>query len=183
VFGLWAAGRSRGRPSSSRKKEIVVTETKTRARSQAFADELRAANEDVIRFVESCDPQVWERTTAEEGWTLSMGAAHIAVSHLIIARWLHRLASGLDITEGPDDFDAFNAADQRHNSHLTQAEVVERLQIHGAALERFIRGLDDDQLDTSARFLGGDWSCAGMIEQVAHGHVRTHLEHLITAAR
>jgi hypothetical protein len=158
-----------------------VRQTMTRARSQAFADQLRAANGDVIRFVESCDSQMWRRRTAEEGWTISMGSAHIAVGHLILARWVHRLACGMDITEVGDDFDAFNAVDQRYNSELTQAEVVERLQIHGAALERFIRDLDDDQLDTSGRFLDGEWSCADLIEGVAIGHVRTHLEHMMAA--
>lgn len=158
-----------------------MSEAMSGTRSQRLADEVGRANAEVIRFVETCDPTAWVSGTTEEGWSISMGAAHIGVSHLILARWLHRLAAGMDVTEGLEDFAEFNADDQRYNSDLAPTEVVERLRTYGAALERFVRDLPDERLDRSASFLGGRMTCQELIEAGAIGHPRTHLANLIAA--
>ena len=139
-------------------------------------------NAEVIEFIEGCPPGTWAYRTAAEGWTLSMAAAHIAVAHLGIAQWVHRVASGQDITETPTEWEALNASDVRYNSELSRSEVAERLRVYGAALERYVRGLSDDQLKTSAMWLGRAWTTAEVVRDIAVGHARGHLEHILGAA-
>ena len=76
----------------------------TRTEAGILADAVRAVNAEVIEFVEGCPPGAWTQRTAEEGWTLSMAAAHIAIAHLAIAQWVHRVASGQDVTETPTEW-------------------------------------------------------------------------------
>lgn len=154
-----------------------------RASSGAIADAVRSANTDVIRFVEGCLPEDWGRTTAEEGWTLSMAGAHIALAHLIIGRWVHRVASGLEVTESLGDFEKSNASDSLYNSDLSQSVVVERLQIYGAALERLVRDLSHEQLTTSATIHGRPFTAAEVVETIAIGHARGHLAHMASAPK
>ncbi|HTT91757.1 MAG TPA: DinB family protein [Acidimicrobiales bacterium] len=157
--------------------------TATHTESGILADAVRDANAEVIEFVEGCSSDAWARRTAEEGWTMSMAAAHIAIGHLGIARWLHRVASGQDITETPADWEVLNASDARYNSELSPLEVVERLRVYGAALERYVRDLRYDQLTTSAMWLGRAWTTAEITRDIAIGHTRGHLAHLVDAAK
>ena len=152
-------------------------------KAEALADAIRDLNTEVIGFVEGCSQSAWTRKTPEEGWTLPMTGAHIAIGHLVIARWLHRIASGQDITETLADSEVFNASDVRYNSELTQAQVVERLRAYGTALERFVRDLSDQQLTASAMCLGREWTTAGIVEDIAIGHARGHLTNMVAAAR
>jgi len=151
--------------------------------SERLASSVRDINAEVIRFVEGCPSDQWARRTAEEGWTLSMAGMHIATSHLTIGRWVHRTASGLDITETLDEFEKSNASDSRYLSYMSQSEVVERLQIYGAALECLVRDLSDEQLSTAATFRGQPITAAEVVDRIAVGHARTHLDHMASACR
>ena len=113
--------------------------TATRTEAGILADAVRAVNAEAIEFVEGCAPGAWAQRTAEEGWTLSMAAAHIAIAHLAIAQWVHRVASGQDVTETPTEWVALNASDASYNSELSRSDVVERLRVYGGALERYVR--------------------------------------------
>jgi hypothetical protein len=159
---------------------MSATDTSTEA--GILADAVHAMNAEVIEFVEGCAPGAWTRTTAEQGWTLSMASAHIAIAHLAIAQWIHRVASSQDITETTADWDALNASDARYNSELSRSEVVERLRVYGAALERCVRDLSDDQLKASAVGLGRAWTTAEVVRDIAIGHARGHLKHILAAA-
>ena len=150
--------------------------------SDRLADAVHDANAAVVRFVETCPPERWQCTTAEEGWTLSMAGAHIALAHLIIARWAHLVGSGLDITETLDDFAKSNASDSRFNSNLSQSAVIERLRVYGAALERIVRDMSEEQLNTSAYFHGSPVTATEVIENIAVGHARGHLAHMVAAS-
>jgi hypothetical protein len=154
----------------------------TRNEAGLLADGVRAVIAEVVEFVEGCPPGAWAHKTVEEGWTLSMGAAHIAIANLAITQWVHRVASGQDITETPTEWVVLNASDAHHNSELSRSEVVERLRVYGAALERYVRDLSDDQLRTSAMWLGRTWTAAEIVRDVAIGHSRSHLEHMVAAA-
>ena len=160
-----------------------MSATATHAEAGILADAVRDANAEVIEFVEGCSSDAWARRTAEEGWTLSMAATHIAIAHLGIARWLHRVASGENITETPADWEILNVSDARYNSELSRPEVVQRLRVYGAALERYVRDLRDDQLATSAMWLGRAWTTAAITRDIAIGHTRGHLAHIVDAAK
>jgi hypothetical protein len=150
--------------------------------AERLADAVRDINAEVINFVEGCTSDLWARRTAEEGWTLSMTGMHIAGSHLAIGRWVHRTASALDITETLEDFEKSNGSDSRYQSYMSQAEVIERLRIYGAALERLVRDLSGDQLSTSGMHRGEPITAAQVVETIAVGHARGHLEHMVSAA-
>jgi uncharacterized damage-inducible protein DinB len=157
-----------------------ATATSTEAR--ILADAVRTVNAEVIEFVEGCAPGAWTYTTAEEGWTLSMAAAHIAIAHIAIAGWVHRVASGQDVPETPTEWVALNASDASYNSELSRSEVVERLRVYGGALERYVRDLSDDQLKASAMWLGRAWTTAELVRDIAIGHAHGHLDHILAAA-
>jgi hypothetical protein len=159
-----------------------MSDTTTPTEAGILADAVCALNAEAIEFVEGCAPGAWTQTTAEEGWTLSMAAAHIAIAHLAIAQWVHRVASGQDITETPTDWEALNASDARYNSELSRSEVVGRLRVYGGALERYVRDLSDDQLHASAMWLGRAWTTAEVVQDIAIRHARGHLEHILAAA-
>ena len=156
--------------------------TATRTEAGILADAVRAANAEVIEFVEGCAPGAWKHTTAEEGWSLSMAAAHIAISHMAITQWVHRVASGQDIMDTPTEWEVLNASDARYNSELSRSEVVERLRVYGGALEHYVRNLSLDQLNASAMWLGRSWTTAEVVRDIAIGHARGHLEHILAAA-
>jgi uncharacterized damage-inducible protein DinB len=159
-----------------------MTAIGTRREAGALADAVREANAEAIKFVEECPPGAWTHRTAEQGWTLSMATAHIAIGHLVIARWLHKISSGQDIAHTLADSETFNASDARYNSELSRSEVVERLRVYGAALELYVRDLSDDQLGSSSMWLGRQWTIAEMVRDVAIGHARGHLAHIVAAA-
>ena len=153
----------------------------TQPKARELAGKFHEANAGVIAFVEGCPLKLWSCRTEEEGWTLSMAAAHIAIGHLVFARWLHRIACGLDMTETAADVDASNASDERYASALSQPEVAERLRIYGAALERFVTDLPEEQLASRAIGFGREWSTEDMVRE-AIGHTQEHLEHMVAAA-
>jgi hypothetical protein len=59
---------------------------------------------------------------------------------------------------------------------VSQSAVVERLQIYGAALERQVRDLGDEQLRRSGRFHGEPITTAEVVERIAVGHGHGHLD-------
>jgi hypothetical protein len=61
---------------------------------------------------------------------------------------------------------------------MRQSAVVERLQIYGAALERIVRDLSDEQLNTSGSLRGRPVTTAQVVETIAVGHARDHLDHM-----
>jgi uncharacterized damage-inducible protein DinB len=149
--------------------------------SERLADAVRDANGEVINFVAACPDEQWAHKTAEEGWTLSMAGMHIATAHLSIGRMVQRAASGLDITDTLEDFEKSNASDSRYHSDMSQSAVVERLQIYGAALERLVRDLSDEQLSSAVSFHGTPMTAAEVVESVAVAHTRGHLGHMASA--
>ncbi len=110
-----------------------------------------------------------------------MTAAHIAIGHIVIGRWLLMIGSGIDITESAADIDIFNASYERFASALSQSELAERLRVYGAALELLVTDLTQEQLESRAMCLGHEWSGEGMAKE-ASDHIREHLEHMVTAA-
>jgi Mycothiol maleylpyruvate isomerase N-terminal domain len=156
--------------------QVAVT-----ASSGRRADAVRDANIEVINFVEGCPDEQWAHRTAEEGWTLSMAGMHIATAHLSIGRMVQRAASGLDITDTLEDFEKSNASDSRYHSHMSQSAVVDRLRIYGAALERLVRDLSDEQLCSVVSFHGTPITAAELVETVAVAHARGHLAHMASA--
>jgi hypothetical protein len=92
------------------------------------------------------------------------------------------VASGQDVTETPTEWVALNASDACYNSELSRSDVVERLRVYGRALERYVRDLSDDQLKASAMWLGRAWTTAELVRDIAIGHARGHLEHILAVA-
>jgi Mycothiol maleylpyruvate isomerase N-terminal domain len=146
--------------------------------SSGLADAVRDVNAEVINFVGGCSDRQWAYKTAEEGWTLSMAGMHIAMANLAIATLVHRTASALDITDILEGFGKSNALDSRYHSDMRQSAVVERLQIYGAALERIVRDLSVEQINTLGSLRGRPITTAEVVETVAVGHARDHLDHM-----
>ncbi len=143
----------------------------------ALAARFRAVNDEVVALVASCSAEHWQRRTREEEWPVAAAGMHIAVSHLVITTWLHRLVSGLPMTETLDDFAVMNAYDAVKYAGFGPDQVGDRLRLYGAAAGDFLEGLTDQELGTVGRLsgLGVEWPVRGVVENVLIGHPRSHL--------
>lgn len=150
------------------------TDLQGKTRAQELADRFDAANEEVIRFVQTCTDDQWSRVTTAEEWTVPATAMHIATGHLIIPPWVHRIATGLPVTGTWDDFATFNALDQHKNARVSRGDIVDRLRTFGASASLFVRGLNDEELARAARFEPAD--AALTAEQVIEGVLIHHIQ-------
>ncbi len=127
--------------------------------------------------MQSCSPHHWQRATRDEGWPVPAAALHVAFGHLVITTWLHRLAAGLPVLETLDDFTVMNAHDAGKNAARSPDAVVDALRLYGAAAERFVGELTDDELDRPARLpgLGVECPLRAVVENVLLAHPRGHL--------
>lgn len=148
----------------------------TSVRAQDLAERFEAVNAEIVGWVRVADANRWDTTTSAEGWPVPAAAMHIALSHLSITPWVHRISRGLPVTETLDDFAVMNAVDAKKYADTLQRDAVEHLTVFGAAAARFVRGLTDEELDASARFAPGgvEITAARVVERVLIGHAATH---------
>lgn len=118
--------------------DVIDTDIGPGQAGAALVDDFRAVNNEVVALVESCSAQQWQRRTVEEGWLLAASGMHIAVSHLVITTWLHRLTSGLPVTETLDDFAVSNAYDANKDAGCRPDQIVDRLRLYDAAAGDFL---------------------------------------------
>ncbi|MGY1821746.1 DinB family protein [Geodermatophilus sp. SYSU D00079] len=154
------------------------TDVTGKTRAQELADRFDADNAEVVRFVQTCTDEQWNCVTTAEGWTVPATAMHIATGHLIIPPWVHRIATGLPVTETWDDFATFNTLDQEKNARATRDDILDRLGTFGASASLFVRGLTDEELARSARFepADADLTAEQVIEAVLIHHIQEHFE-------
>ncbi len=155
----------------------VVSGAPSMGQAAELAEQFRAVNDEVIAFVQGCSAEQWKLRTREEDWPLAAGGMHIALSHLVITTWLHRLAAGLPMTETLDDFAVMNAYDAHKYATVAPDDVANSLHLCGSAAARFLEGLTDDELAAVGRLsgLGSEWPLRAVVENVLLGHARNHL--------
>ncbi|MEZ4620171.1 MAG: hypothetical protein R2867_32340 [Caldilineaceae bacterium] len=80
-------------------------------RAQAFAEQFTAANDELIRYMESCSEADLDRVTGE-GWPVRVAAHHVAVSHESVADLARRIAVGEPLP--PLTLEMFHEGNAKH---------------------------------------------------------------------
>jgi hypothetical protein len=120
-------------------------------RVQDLVERLKAFNNEVIRFVEACSEEQWDKVCAEE-WTLGVVARHIGVGHYTGAADMAKmLVDGEKVPElTMEQIVEMANTHAREHADCSRAEVLDLLNSNGAALADYVADLDDAALNRSA---------------------------------
>ncbi|HEU5330023.1 MAG TPA: DinB family protein, partial [Thermomicrobiales bacterium] len=147
-------------------------------RTEQFAAQFTAVNDDAIAAVTGCTDEQWRLPCVDEGRSVGVVAHHIATVHRDFTGLLTALAAGETRSPGSSmaDVDESNARHARDFATVGQAETLDLLRTNGAAVVALLDRLDDEQLDRIAGTFGGNkLTVAQVVEWIVIGHAREHL--------
>lgn len=148
-------------------------------RADALAADFAVANGEAMAFALSCTDAQWGIVVPGEEWSVGVVLHHIAEGHGNGLAWLEVMAQGRAITDTAAGIDQKNVEHATRVSDVGQAETAQLLAENGARLEVLLRGLSDDELDTTAPFGPAEGRAlpVSAMAAVAARHVRDHLSH------
>jgi hypothetical protein len=147
------------------------------SQGQEYARQFERTNEEFIKAVQDCPDERWKGPAAGEKRTVATVAHHVASSHAFIADRTKQLADGGQLT--PPDIDAMNAEHAAEHPSPSKNEVVALLKKNGENAAAIYRSIPDEALSVSIEVPGrGPFSVKGMMEMVAIGHPRMHMDSL-----
>lgn len=150
-------------------------------RAQDLVERLKAFNNEVIRFVEACSEEQWDKVCAEE-WNLGVVARHIGVGHYTGAADMAKmLVDGEKVPElTMEQIVEMANTHAREHADCSRAEVLDLLNSNGAALADYVADLDDAALNRSAHMelVGGEVSAQQLIELVIFESGGEHLANM-----
>ena len=162
-------------------EDRVLTESPIATRSERFAAQFKAVNDELMVLVDNCTPDEWRRTSVEEGWSVAVVAHHIATSSQAFRKLVEEVAANVSLLPRVT-IEAVNAGNARHAKEfaaVSQDEVLDLLRVHGPQLEAVLRDLTEEQLaHTTSIFMDHEYSLAEIIERIVIGHARMHLASL-----
>ena len=150
-------------------------------RAQDLVERLKAFNNEVIRFVEACSEEQWDKVCAEE-WNLGVVARHIGIGHYTGAADMAKmLVDGEKVPElTMEQIVEMANTHAREHADCSRAEVLDLLNSNGAALADYVADLDDAALNRSAHMelVGGEVSAQQLIELVIFESGGEHLANM-----
>lgn len=150
-------------------------------RSQQFAQQFEAAQDDFIRLVESLSDEQWhlagknfpQRINDEdEGRPVGVIAHHVATNGDYITERIQTMLAGGPLA--PINQRAVNAEHARSHSGVTRDEVLRLLRASRNRIANAVRAIPDDQLDIERSTPAGPMSAAQRVERVLIGHLKQH---------
>ena len=151
-------------------------------RATALADQLQRVNDDLIATIERCSDEQWKNACAGETWSVGVTAHHVASTHGGVSQLVRMVANGEPLP--PITMDMIHQQNEQHareHANCTREETVALARENGAAAVAIVRGLDDEQLNRSARVLDGDMTAGAIVEHILIGHVDGHLQSIRAA--
>jgi hypothetical protein len=147
------------------------------------ADELEAANREIVSFLGLLTDEQWQATGTPEGWQVTAVAYHVADGYRIHMRWLDLLRRGRAVPGTPDDLDVENASAAADAMDLPKTVVLSAVETAGRLIVAYIRDLDADELSRSAPHgpLGGRDASVDFVLDITAWHVREHLRSMRAA--
>lgn len=142
-----------------------------------LAARFAAVNAEAIAAVEACTAEQWRRPTAAEGWPVAVVAHHMAGVAGFFAGVFGAVAAGNaePTALSAAGVDENNARHARDHANADRAETLAELRANGAAAERVLAGLGDDQIAAVAvRFDGHPMTVAELAEGGLIAHFREH---------
>ena len=155
--------------------------TPTHVRSDQYAQQFEAAQDEFIRLVESLNDEQWhlngknfpQRINDEdEGRPVGVIAHHVATNGDYITERIQTMLAGGPLA--PVNQRAVNAEHARSHSGVTKDEVLRLLRATKGRIANAVRSIPDDQLDIERSTPAGPMSAAQRVERVLIGHLKQH---------
>ena len=174
-------GRMRQRSRSPNAQKAIVLSMAQTTRSDEFAAEFEAAQDDFIKLIESLTDAEWQmvgqnypkRTNEEdEGRTVAVIAHHVAVDGPWLISRIQDTLAGRQL-QVPDK-KQLNAEHATEHARTTPQEVLRILHDARPAIAAALRAIPDDRLDLSQDSPIGPLTIAFRIQAVLIGHIKMH---------
>ncbi len=154
-------------------------------RAETIARDFEAAVADLTTEIEGCSDAKWKATT-EEGWSVGTLAQHVAGQFPLEMEFLTAAAEGRPLPGYSwDDVNQKNDTRAAKEANVTKDEVLRTLRDGSASVAKWLRSLDDSQLDRKGA-LGLANGAEVTTEQLIQGgvlidHARGHLKSIQAA--
>jgi DinB family protein len=147
------------------------------------ADDLEAANREIVAFLGALTEEQWQTIGAPEGWPVVAMAYHVADGYRIHMRWLDLLRREGAVPGTPADLDAENAQAVADAKDLPSDAVLSAVETAGRLIVAYVRDLDTNELTRSASHgpLGGGNVSVDFVLDITAWHVREHLRRMRSA--
>ncbi|MDJ0782246.1 MAG: DinB family protein [Desulfosarcinaceae bacterium] len=152
-------------------------------RREELAARIEAFAGDVIDYTAALTAEEWRKTCEWEEWSAGVTARHIG-NHLGIFELAAMIVRGEPLPQWTmDDINAMSNQDSQAHADCTQAEALELLQRNRDGMTRFLRGLEDTDLDRKGSMpaFGGEVTVAQLIDFVVFQSAAQHLESIKAA--
>ena len=149
-------------------------------RSEALAERLVQGAVALAAFARSLTDAEWN-TRTPDGRTVGVIVHHVATMYPLEIQLALKIAAGEAVKVTWDDVHHVNAQHAKEFEGVTKDEAITLLARNGAYAARAIRGLSDEQLDTTAPIaLNADapLTCQFMLEDHAVRHSYHHLRRI-----
>lgn len=155
--------------------------TPKNVRSEQYAEQFEAAQDEFIRLVESLSDEQWrlvgqnfpQRINDEdEGRPVGVIAHHVATNGDYITERIQTMLAGGPLA--PINIREINAEHARSHAGVRKDEVLRLLSASRSRIANAVRAIPDDQLDIERSTPAGPMSAAQRIERVLIGHMKQH---------
>ncbi len=153
----------------------------TNVRSEQYAQQFEAAQDEFIRLVESLNDEQWQLTgknfpqrinDEDEGRPVGVIAHHVATNGDYITQRIQTMLAGGPLA--PINQRAMNSEHARSHAGVTRDEVLRLLRGSRSRIADAVRAIPDDQLDIERSTPAGPMSAAQRVERVLIGHLKQH---------
>jgi hypothetical protein len=159
----------------------VAVAARTHDRSDQYAQQFEAAQDEFIRLVESLNDEQWhlngknfpQRINDEdEGRPVAVIAHPVATNGDYITERIQTMLAGGPLA--PINQREVNAEHARSHAGVTKDEVLRLLRASKGRIANAVRSIPDDQLDIERNTPVGPMSAAQRVERVLIGHLKQH---------
>ena len=151
-------------------------------RAATLADQFERVNNELIATIEACSDEQWKNACAGETWSVGVTAHHVASNFEPVAQLAQLVANGEPLPL--ITMDMIHQQNEQHAQQYascTRAETAELARKSGRVVVDLVRGLDDEQLNRSARVIGNEMTAGAIVEHILIGHVDSHLQSIRAA--
>lgn len=148
-------------------------------RSEALARQFEEQVAELAKTIESRTNAQWQAICGEEKWTVAATAHHVGAQFGLEKEYL--LAAAGQGTPPPytwDDINKLNDSRAAENKDCSKEKALQQLRDGAATMAAYVRGLSDEQLDSTAPLGLADGALVSTEQLILGGvlidHVRAH---------
>jgi hypothetical protein len=148
-------------------------------RSEDIAEKIKAFNDKVVRFVENCSEQDWQKLCVSEDWTVDVVARHIGAGHYSVVELVRMIIDGEKLPDlTMEDIIRMSNEHAREHAKCTREKVHNILLENGEIIASYVAALDDNKLDRTGHLAatGGEVTAGQLIEYVVFQSANEHFE-------